>query len=138
VFLKSSHPIVRIALSVIATVLVLNVTGGFWALLQSVAWTRMFVDYSRTASISTALEQTFDGKHPCRLCKMIQKEKPASEHPDQIRASTEKTDVLFFERQPFVVAALPVSWILTNKEALYASRTDPPPVPPPRIPFDGA
>jgi len=136
--MKRSHLIFRISLRVIATILVLNVTGGYWPLLQSVAWTRMFIEFSRTESFSTAMEQTFDGKHPCPLCKMIQKEKPTSQQNDQLRPSTDKTDVLFFERQASVVVVLPASWMLTSVEALYASRTDPPPVPPPRISSVGA
>ena len=47
--------------------------GGHWALLQSVAWTSMFVRFSSAGSFSEALSKTFDGRHPCCLCKLIQK-----------------------------------------------------------------
>ncbi|HUJ11483.1 MAG TPA: hypothetical protein VL171_15830 [Verrucomicrobiae bacterium] len=47
--------------------------GGHWALLQSVAWTSMFVRFSSDGSFSEALSKTFDGQHPCCLCKLIQK-----------------------------------------------------------------
>jgi len=46
-------------------------TGGHLALLQGVAWATMIRDYSRTASVTAAVEKTFDGKHPCPLCKKI-------------------------------------------------------------------
>jgi len=57
-----------------ANVLVLVLSLGLnWALLQTIAWTGMIVSYSRAASLSEALTKTFDGKHPCSLCKAIQK-----------------------------------------------------------------
>jgi hypothetical protein len=45
--------------------------GGPLALLQGVAWATMIRDYSRTGSVTAAVEKTFDGKHPCALCKKI-------------------------------------------------------------------
>jgi hypothetical protein len=45
--------------------------GGHLALLQGVAWATMIRDYSRTASVTAAVEKTFDGKHLCPLCKKI-------------------------------------------------------------------
>ena len=46
-------------------------TGGHLAILQGVAWTNMVRDFAKTESIGTALEKTFDGQHPCTLCKKI-------------------------------------------------------------------
>ena len=62
----------------IAVALILTLTGGHWLLLQSFAWVRMIVTYARSATISTALAQTFDGQHPCPLCKLIQKAQQSS------------------------------------------------------------
>jgi len=45
--------------------------GGHLALLQGVAWATMIRDYSRTGSVTAAMEKTFDGKHPCAMCKKI-------------------------------------------------------------------
>lgn len=47
--------------------------GLHWAALQSVAWAGMLVSYARTGSVATAITKTFDGKHPCPLCKAIAK-----------------------------------------------------------------
>jgi len=56
-----------------ATVLVMVLSLGLhWAFLQSVAWVGMIVSYSHDASLAEAVSKTFDGKHPCCLCKMIQ------------------------------------------------------------------
>ena len=45
--------------------------GGHWFVLQSVAWGRMFVEFAKADSISEALEKTFDGDHPCKMCLRI-------------------------------------------------------------------
>lgn len=47
------------------------VAGGHWAMLLGVAWATMVRDFSRTGSLSQAVEKTFDGRHPCALCKKI-------------------------------------------------------------------
>jgi len=45
--------------------------GGQWAALQTLAWTTMLAQNLRSASLSEAINRTFDGKHPCRLCKAV-------------------------------------------------------------------
>src|SRR5215469_12912704 len=52
-------------------VALLAATGTHWVLLQSVAWTTMLADNLRTGSLVEAVEKTFDGQHPCSLCKRI-------------------------------------------------------------------
>lgn len=45
--------------------------GGHWVVLQSAAWVGMLVSYSQGESVVAALEKTFDGAHPCDLCKVV-------------------------------------------------------------------
>jgi len=45
--------------------------GLHWAALQSIAWAGMLISNARTGSIATAISHTFDGQHPCPLCKAI-------------------------------------------------------------------
>jgi hypothetical protein len=45
--------------------------GGHWGMLQVVAWTGMLIDYSRDATFAEAWDKTFDGEHPCRICKTV-------------------------------------------------------------------
>jgi hypothetical protein len=48
--------------------------GAQWALLQGVAWVGMAVTYSvQDGSVSEGLSKTFDGEHPCPLCKVVKK-----------------------------------------------------------------
>jgi len=45
--------------------------GGHWLALQGVAWVTMLVDNSRESSLVDAVSKTFDGQHPCPLCKAV-------------------------------------------------------------------
>jgi hypothetical protein len=67
----SSAPTRHLA-TVLAIASVLLASGGHWLLLQSVAWSGMLISYSTTTSISEAISRTFDGNHPCKLCKVVQ------------------------------------------------------------------
>ena len=45
--------------------------GGHWGMLQVVAWTGMLIDYSQDATFTEAWDKTFDGNHPCSICKTV-------------------------------------------------------------------
>jgi hypothetical protein len=45
--------------------------GAHWVLLQSVAWTAMLAGNLQSSSFHEAVTKTFDGRHPCCLCKAI-------------------------------------------------------------------
>ena len=49
----------------------LQILGGHWAVLQTVAWTQMFIDYAQKDSLTVAVAKTFDGDHPCSLCQTV-------------------------------------------------------------------
>ena len=53
--------------------------GGPLALLQGVAWVTMVHDFSKTGSLTQAVEKTFDGQHLCPLCKKIVKARATEE-----------------------------------------------------------
>ena len=55
-----------------------------WAFLQTLAWTGMFVGNLTTSSVSAALQRTFDGEHPCALCKAITAGKKAEKKSDKL------------------------------------------------------
>ena len=58
--------------------------GLHWGFLQSVAWVGMVVNYSQDGTVGEAFAKTFDGKHPCALCKAIaagKKSEKKSEFP---------------------------------------------------------
>jgi hypothetical protein len=106
--------------------------GAHWALLQSVAWVGMIAAYSRDGSITQALSKTFDGRHPCRLCKMIQQGRAEEKKHSQRQLKPEskldvgivwRTVAFEFHRPPQPVAA---------GDFHAVSRHERPPKPPPR------
>jgi hypothetical protein len=70
---------------------VLAASGTHWMVLQSIAWTTMLAENLHTDSLSQAIVRTFDGKHPCCICKAIAKGKQSEKKPD-FQAETQKLD----------------------------------------------
>jgi hypothetical protein len=68
----------------IATLLVSM--GGHLALLQTIAWGNMLVEFSSETSLSAAMDKTFDGEHPCPLCKVVKNSKDESEKKPLLKA----------------------------------------------------
>lgn len=60
----------------------LAVAGAHWGALQSVAWTTMLADNLHSVSFHDAVAKTFDGKHPCPLCKAVAAGKNAEKKSD--------------------------------------------------------
>jgi hypothetical protein len=60
--------------------------GGHLALLQTIAWGNMLVSYSSETTLSEAMEKTFDGGHPCELCKVVKKSKSEEEKKPLLKA----------------------------------------------------
>ena len=67
--------------------------GGHWLGLQSIAWATMVVHYSQYCSLSEAIAQTFDGNHPCDLCKHVTKARDTEKKKDS-QPSAGKTDLI--------------------------------------------
>lgn len=105
--------------------------GLHWGLLQAIAWTGMLVDYSRGATLSEAIHKTFDGQHPCKLCKMVDEGKSSSDSQKLLKTEI-KLEFSVFQTPcffpPSLEAVPPVSFI-----RVLHSRLDPPLLPPPRI-----
>jgi hypothetical protein len=105
--------------------------GLHWAIWQAVAWTSMVASYSRDLSLPDAIAKTFDGQHPCKLCKQIEKGKSAEKKTDST------LDLKKFEFPYAPVAFLFLSpsafWEMREVAESNHSLTHAPPVPPPRI-----
>jgi hypothetical protein len=129
--MRISRHISRMFLSCVLAAMMLGLAGGHWAILQTVAWTKMIVVYSRASSVRTAITQTFDGQHPCKMCKLIQKAKQSSKQ-QELQQPSSRHDTAFFEACAFTFPNPPCSWIAPIADFAFPSRNDPPPVPPPR------
>ena len=104
--------------------------GGHWALLQSVAWTRMIVERAGGQSFSQAVQTTFDGEHPCDLCKRISEGKQGERQPEKSPLNV-KLDLLC-ERRVIAIAPPSEPVISPSNTVEGTPRAECPPVPPPR------
>ena len=116
------------------TVLALVLTLGLhWAMLQSVAWVGMIVTYSRDASLTEAISKTFDGAHPCKMCKAI-KQARADEKQEQEKQNVKpgsKSELgLVWQATLFDFSTDFQRILPTNSKA--PTRSDEPPKPRPR------
>lgn len=111
--------------------------GLHWAAMQGVAWMGMFAEFSRTHSMGEAVSMTFDGRHPCALCLLVQDGAardqgqqddgaPATRHDFKLSLIWEVPGTALLtgpspERQPHV-----------PRRDRPTGRLEAPPVPPPR------
>ena len=88
------------------------------------------------ASLTEAISNTFDGKHPCRLCVQIQNGRQQQERERSTRPwlKPDKQPDLFCSRPSPILIAAPVqaSACVPFVPALHCDRADTPPTPPPR------
>jgi len=105
--------------------------GGHWALLQTVAWASMIVDYSRNGALTEAVEKTFDGQHPCVICQQIQKGRQSEKKHEAVQLI--KKIELFNQRTAELVYPSTSSSSVTTRAFLVEARWDAPLVPPPRV-----
>ena len=120
-----------VRLGKILLVLALAVTlGAHWALLQTVAWTTMLASNLQAHSISEAVSDTFDGKHPCPLCRAIAAAKKSEKKSEAVPATAKMefppvaTKFTFISLEPISAFSL--------AELSAASSFQKPPLPPPR------
>jgi hypothetical protein len=110
--------------------------GLHYALVQMVGWVNMTMEYSRTAPLSEALAMTFDGKHPCDLCKLVEKELKNSNRDDK-RAPEKKMEL---KLPPVICWSEAIRLFRRSHQSLSMVKLDDrarfrcerPPLPPPR------
>lgn len=104
--------------------------GLHWAFLQVVAWTGMVVTYSQTAPVSQAVAKTFDGQHPCKLCKEIANAKKG-EQKNEYKFEPGKFEFRFVA-SVFIFQAPSSFWLTSESDVDGRILSYSPPVPPPR------
>ena len=105
-------------------------TGLHWAALQTVAWSLMLADNIRTESVGLAVTHTFDGMHPCCLCKAIAKAKK-SEQKNEFKISAIRLEFVPFAGKIYLPPPAPREFA-SPVNTFFATVTHPPLVPPPR------
>lgn len=110
--------------------------GAQWAVLQSAAWVGMAVTYSiaegsvAEGSVAEGLSNTFDGDHPCPLCKLVEEGQkkenklPTKQAPSKMELSLTTNIVVI---TPPVAYTLPLA-----ADDIAMLRRKEPTVPPPR------
>lgn len=109
--------------------------GGHWCVLQGFAWIRMAQDLARSDTVAQALRKTLSGEKPCKLCHRIEEGRSKAAKTDReradLRGSLLKDPGLVAESRG-AIRTSPVTAAEPPIAPLYESRSDRPPVPPPR------
>ena len=123
--------VLRKASRLLVILALLASVGGHWAVLQSVAWTRMIIERAQADSFAAAVQTTLDGEHPCEMCKRItegkQHEQQEEKAPVQVKLDLVcELRLIAFDppSQPFIFPSSPTEG---------TPRAQRPPVPPPRL-----
>lgn len=116
----------------VATILALCLSIGLhWAALQSFAWTTMLIEYAKDRPLRQAIEQTFDGKHPCQICKGISLAQHVPKR-QSVQVTVNKLDLICATRSFRFVRHFEYLEY-TGQATVISLREESPPVPPPRL-----
>ena len=109
----------------------MQILGGHWIALQSVAWVGMIASYAHGETLGVAIEKTFDGDHPCGLCKLVKDGRDQEQQKQPVAKVLLKPDAVIA-----VVLELPMpegaDWQYSVTVSTGARRSLAPPTPPPR------
>jgi hypothetical protein len=126
----------RVLHSLLVAALMVSI-GLHWAVLQSAAWVGMAVAYSvEKGSVVEGLSDTFDGDHPCPLCKAVEKgveseQQPKEGQPPPSKTKEMKLTLALVTVPLFVFAPIaPQHWIMTSSD--LKTRREEPVSPPPQ------
>ncbi len=128
---RKVSPVLRRIGHLLVVTALLAAVGGHWAMLQSIAWTTMLADNLRDGNMTEAVSKTFDGEHPCPLCKHIAEGKKSEKKSDALDLKVKKLEFAT-ELKGFVFAAPASFHLLPLFVSTADSQTEAPPVPPPR------
>ncbi len=119
-------------LRIVAVTLLVLSLGLHWAILQTVAWTGMLISYSRSSGLSEGISRTFDGQHPCPLCRLVTEGRAKERQPNpQTPATSSKLDPAL----PWFPFAYDFAGRFENPrhpDRFALKRRESPPKPPPR------
>jgi hypothetical protein len=124
--------LVRLTKAFVIIALVVT-TGLHWAALQTVAWATMLAENLQSSSVHDAMTKTFDGQHPCCLCKAIAAAKK-SEQKTEFLLQSQKLE--FPPAPESLILVAPARFhLLPQADTFAESLTHPPLTPPPRAAF---
>jgi hypothetical protein len=104
--------------------------GGHWLALQSVAWMGMVISYAQEEETFTdALEKTFSGQNPCQLCHAV-KQGQSEEKKQEIAKTMLKVEAILAGATQLPQPAYSRQGFLAIVDSAI-ERTLAPPTPPP-------
>ena len=110
----------------------LQISGGHWTVLQSVAWVGMVVSYTQTDdSLASAVEKTFDGQHPCDLCEVVKDGRNADREQD-VQKTLVKLDGVLVEQRALPLPRVMATDYDESAPSEWAALQAGVPTPPPR------
>jgi hypothetical protein len=116
----------------IAVAMLLGVSLGMqWTVLQSLAWTTMLISRAGETSFVDAVRTTFDGRHPCSICRVVQKGKDA-EKKQETNFTLKKIDATLSRDTGTWVIARQTVQEFAEIRLEAGNRREPPNPPPPR------
>lgn len=112
----------RLVRFMLVCVALLHLSGGHWGVMQAIAWARMLVDYSAQRGLLDGVRTTFDGRHPCAMCRAISTATQEQSQDEQKAPPVGGKD--------FSVKKLksPESILLPPRRSIYCSNRGYPPV----------
>ena len=90
----------------------------------------MIIDYSKRGSLCQAVAQTFDGAHPCSLCRVVNGAK-SNEKKSDLQPLTPKIDFICAKGMAAVVRAF-IDFEYVSVDFSFFEILRSPPFPPPR------
>ncbi len=93
----------------------------------------MVISYSQRAPLREALSKTFDGKHPCALCKAIQKGRAEEQKRDnqQLNPSVKLDIAVIWQGSDFIFTTGRER--TPSRDTNFSARPEAPPKPRPRL-----
>lgn len=94
----------------------------------------MLITRSMSASVGEAIESTFDGQHPCRMCEAITTAKRSGEASEkELELLKRGAELKFLESCVLRLVPIPAGEKVVWSEtlALFGRRAEAPPTPPP-------
>lgn len=106
--------------------------GFQWFSLQSVAWASMLVERTVQSDWQEAFRTTFDGQHPCQLCRVVQSAQ-AEEDDSVAPIRVPRLELLYGGESTLSVEVHPRPVPVFADPPGFPQRRTRPPIPPPRL-----
>lgn len=106
--------------------------GGHLVVLQIAAWSGMLVRNARESTVMEAVIKTFDGRHPCSLCQLVEKESQRNQdEPSEVKTPA-KLFLVLDSADPLLIPRFPTPPDPETACVMEGTPPDGPPLPPPR------